>query len=66
MLGLQWIIYTYCKNIIMVGMKHLSLFLLDVKNTFLDDDLEEDIYMKQLLNLLLGNGEYGLKTSPRI
>lgn len=31
----------------MVGMKILSLFLLDVKNTFLDDDLEEDIYMKQ-------------------
>jgi len=65
-----------CLFIAMVALQQWSLYQLDVKNAFLNGDLQEEIYMEQPLGFV-AHGEssgmvcrlrkslYGLKQSPR-
>jgi len=36
----------------MAGIRHWPLYQLDIKNVFLHGDLEEEIYMEQLLGFV--------------
>ncbi|RDY02876.1 hypothetical protein CR513_13615, partial [Mucuna pruriens] len=50
-----------------VIMRCWHMYQLSIKNTFMDDDLKEEIYMEQSLGYVVEEEEslYGLKQSPR-